>query len=276
MRTFSLADVGVERFNNDHKRLLFYLEAFTRLAKRFAQHQPKEDDWDQVDQLFPRLERYTQSHFKEEEDLMLAQHYPHLSEHQTQHTNLIKHLEQLKKGVKTRDEREIAKLEDFLLDWLSNHINKSDLQYRGLLQRAETRNIIDSALFNEIISVSQLNQIVKQPPSDALIVDLRTETEQQEGIIPGSHLFPCHHNLLNRQDTQPFKEDFMQRFNPNMFDPEKRYFLICRSGPRTEIALEVFLEHNLMACELIGGIQEWLREGLPLETITPQTPRIGS
>ncbi|MBF0445483.1 MAG: rhodanese-like domain-containing protein [Magnetococcales bacterium] len=139
---------------------------------------------------------------------------------------------------------------------------------------AETQNIIDTALFNEIVSASQLKQIITTAPADAVLVDLRTPIEQQEGIIPKSHLFSCDHNLENRQDTTLFRESFSTKFNSDHFDSSKRYFLICRSGPRTGIALEIFLENNLQACELIGGIEEWKRQDFPIVPVDSNTPRI--
>ncbi|MBF0417785.1 MAG: hemerythrin domain-containing protein [Magnetococcales bacterium] len=263
-RELFIADVGVERFNNDHKRLLFYVIEFERLAKRFQERAPFEDEWDQVDSLFPRLDKYTHEHFEAEEALMRQHGYVHLEEHIGLHQQLIRHLRQLEHDVAERRSEAVILLESFLLDWLQTHINQDDRKYKGCFEWAETREITEKALFNEMISVQHLHRAIELGRPGLVILDLRTPVEQAEGIIAGSELFACDHNLLDRQDTEPFRQSFGARFDPEAFDPEALHVLICRSGPRAAIALEAFQEHELKACELIGGIQEWVRQGYAL------------
>jgi hemerythrin len=264
MEALQIADVGVERFNNDHQRLLFYIIEFNRLAERFRDRLPHDEEWDPIDALFPRLEKYTQEHFQAEEALMQQHAYPLLPRHIQQHQELIRHLHKLKVEVATRQAVAIAALQFFLFDWLTHHINQEDRQYRGCFQLAETRQIAEKALFNEMISAEQLQRIIELAAGNAVLLDLRTESEQAEGIIPGSFLYPCDHNLQDRQDTEPFRRSFEGRFMPEAFNADRWYVLICRSGPRAAIALESFQQHELQACELIGGIQEWLRQGYAL------------
>lgn len=262
--TFQVADVGVETFNNDHQRLLFYVSEFSRLARRFRDREPQEDEWDQVGGLFPRLEKYALIHFTAEEEMMRVHGYPHWQEHARQHDQLRERIPVLKAGIADRERGRIAELEDFLLDWLTTHINREDLKYKGFFQLEESREVLDKALFNEMISVDQLHLVVEAAPEGTVILDIRTGIEHREGVIPGARLFPCDHNLENRQDLDPFKISFAALFDPGRFDPTLRYILICRSGPRTEIALEAFLDGGLKACELIGGVEEWKRQGYPL------------
>ncbi|MBF0126405.1 MAG: bacteriohemerythrin [Magnetococcales bacterium] len=267
MEALTLADVGVERFNNDHQRLFFYIVEFNRLTQRFRERPPLEDEWDQVDSIFPNLTKYTREHFQSEEELMRRHAYPLLDEHVRQHQHLIRHLGIIKEAVDARQTDAIVRLEAFLFEWLQNHINRIDLQYSGCFAWEETREIIEKALFNEMISIEQLRRVIDRAPADAILLDLRTPDEHREGVIPGSTLFPCDHNLENRQDTEPFLRCFTARFDPEQFNPHNWYILVCRSGPRAAIALESFLQHGLKACELIGGIQEWLRQGLQLEAV---------
>ncbi|MEO5345988.1 MAG: hemerythrin domain-containing protein [Magnetococcus sp. YQC-9] len=259
-----IADVGVERFNNDHQRLLFYVIEFERLAKRFQLRDPFEDEWDQVDSLFPRLDKYTREHFEAEETLMRQHGYAHLEEHIGQHQQLIRHLRKLETDVAARRADAIIQLETFLLDWLQTHINQDDRKYRGCFEWSETREIAKKALFNEMISVQHLHRALELGKPGMVVLDLRTQTEQNEGVIVGSELFSCDHNLVDRLDTAPFRRSFISHFDPERFDPEALHVLICRSGPRAAIALEYFQESDLKACELIGGIQEWTRQGYPL------------
>lgn len=124
--------------------------------------------------------------------------------------------------------------------------------------------IIKKSLFSEMISAEQLHVIVETKPVGVVLLDVRTEIEFQEGVIPGSHLYPCDHNLENREDMARFLASFEATFRKEQFDPKIGYILICRSGPRTEIALAAFLQHGLQACELMGGVEEWKRQNYSL------------
>lgn len=128
----------------------------------------------------------------------------------------------------------------------------------------DVEKIIEKAVFNEMISVEQLHAIITSRPENLMLLDIRCASEQREGIIPGSYLFPNDHNLADRKDMSLFRQCFHRLFHPEKFNPDLRYILICRSGPRTEIALQAFLDHGFAACELIGGILEWMRQGFAL------------
>ncbi|MBF0631280.1 MAG: rhodanese-like domain-containing protein [Magnetococcales bacterium] len=131
----------------------------------------------------------------------------------------------------------------------------------------DVNQIIEKSLFNEMISVEQLHTVITAEPDSVVLLDIRCPQEHHEGIIPGSWLFPNEHNLDNRNDTGIFRNSFKRLFKPEKFDADRRYVLVCRSGPRTEIALETFLEHGFSACELIGGVMEWTRMGYPLTPV---------
>jgi hemerythrin-like metal-binding protein len=79
--------------------------------------------------LLKKLVDYTRTHFADEESLMARTKYPGLTEHRAQHQDLVKQVE----GYVERFERgEITlnvHLLNFLRDWLTNHIQKSDHQY---------------------------------------------------------------------------------------------------------------------------------------------------
>ncbi|OSM02151.1 rhodanese-like domain-containing protein [Magnetofaba australis] len=129
----------------------------------------------------------------------------------------------------------------------------------------EVESILDKAMATEMISVEQLKRIVRAlPHAQVVLLDVRTGEEHDEGVIPGSTLYPCDHDLIDRENTAPFTADFDNKFDPTQFDADTRYILICRTGPRTEIALERFLDAELQACELIGGVNAWREQGLCL------------
>lgn len=124
--------------------------------------------------------------------------------------------------------------------------------------------ILEKALDAEMISVEQLHLLVSARLPTVILLDIRTHQEHRQGILSGSVLFPCAHDLDNLENTLPFSRDFHKKFRPEAFDRTHQYILICRTGPRTAIALETFLQHDLAACELLGGITEWQNKGLTL------------
>ncbi|MEO5339134.1 MAG: rhodanese-like domain-containing protein [Magnetococcus sp. MYC-9] len=132
-------------------------------------------------------------------------------------------------------------------------------------QPPSSAQILERAMEFEMISVEQLQCVLQHPPPDLVLLDVRTPDEHRQGVIPGSRLFPCDHDLVNLENTRIFAASFATRFRPEAFDPENRYVLICRTGPRTAIALEAFLHHNLAACELLGGVTAWRQRGLQLQ-----------
>lgn len=134
MNDLSVTDVGVEKFNKDHQRLLFYILEFNRLAARFRLRTPFSDEWDQMDAIFDRLEKFTIGHFSEEERAMAQINYPALADHQKQHQKLIKTLVDLKQKVSNREFQSIGTVKQFLLEWLTNHINQTDALYKPFLE----------------------------------------------------------------------------------------------------------------------------------------------
>ncbi|MEO5363814.1 MAG: rhodanese-like domain-containing protein [Magnetococcus sp. DMHC-8] len=125
--------------------------------------------------------------------------------------------------------------------------------------------ILAQAIDSEMISVEQLALLLQAPPPTLTLLDVRTPMEHRQGVIPGSVLFPCDHDLDNLENTTIFSASFRSRFKPEAFAPDRQYVLICRTGPRTAIALEAFLCYSLAACELLGGVTEWRKKGLALQ-----------
>jgi hemerythrin-like metal-binding protein len=79
--------------------------------------------------LLKKLVEYTHKHFTDEEAMMARTNYPGLASHRTEHQDLVKQVE----GYVARFERGDITLNlhllNFLRDWLTNHIQKSDHQY---------------------------------------------------------------------------------------------------------------------------------------------------
>jgi len=113
--------VDIKAIDEQHKKLLGYMNIlYDALTNK------KEKDI--LMQLFQDLDEYTQTHFLLEEKYFEKFNYKGSENHILQHKEFIKKLEQMKKQIP----REIMDTEDllaFLVEWLMNHIKKSDYGY---------------------------------------------------------------------------------------------------------------------------------------------------
>lgn len=81
--------------------------------------------------------------------------------------------------------------------------------------------------------------------SDGIILDVRTDEEVEEGIIPGA-------KQINISDPASFME------NANKLDKSKNYYIYCRSGGRSAQACAVLESMGIeKTYNLLGGISEW-------------------
>lgn len=80
---------------------------------------------------------------------------------------------------------------------------------------------------------------------NAVILDVRTDEECEEGMIPSS-------KQLDIQNPALFMEKAQQ------LDPTKNYYVYCRSGGRSAQACAVLQSLGIKnTFNLIGGISDW-------------------
>lgn len=93
------------------------------------------------------------------------------------------------------------------------------------------------------ISERKFSRLIKK--HNAVLLDVRTKEEYQEGHIPGAVLID-----VNKQD------DFLQQVQK--LDKSKRYLLYCRSGKRSEKALVLMKENGFRKLfHLEDGFEGW-------------------
>ena len=74
------------------------------------------------------LLQYCRVHFKQEEQHMVLSGYPELFSHQKLHKDILRDLKNMaRNGIE--DEKSLAKLRTFFLNWLSVHVLQDDLRY---------------------------------------------------------------------------------------------------------------------------------------------------
>lgn len=81
--------------------------------------------------------------------------------------------------------------------------------------------------------------------SQAVILDVRTNEECEEGMIPGAQ-------QINVMDPAHFMEQ------AQTLDPQKNYYVYCRSGGRSAQACAVLASMGFEnTFNLMGGITSW-------------------
>ena len=101
-----------------------------------------------------------------------------------------------------------------------------------------------------IQTTEELQQRVKNLKSDEVLLDVRTETEYQQGHIVGA---------INFDISSP---TIMQDINT--LDESKTYIVYCRSGGRSQLASMVMSQKGLKVINSQVGIIHWNKSGLDL------------
>jgi hemerythrin-like metal-binding protein len=79
--------------------------------------------------LLRKLVDYTHTHFAAEEKMLAESKYPGLAEHKIKHRDLIKQVEDYASRFDRGEITLNLHLMNFLRDWLTNHIQKTDHEY---------------------------------------------------------------------------------------------------------------------------------------------------
>ena len=116
--------VGVKIFDEEHKQLISFLNKLNQSILSGSTAKT-------MGEILANLVRYTRIHFKHEQDYMTAHGYPdydmHKKEHDSLTTQVAEYNERLKSGKTTYS----LELLNFLRDWLTKHIQGSDMNYKN-------------------------------------------------------------------------------------------------------------------------------------------------
>lgn len=94
----------------------------------------------------------------------------------------------------------------------------------------------------EDLNATEFKQRIETDPK-AIIVDVRSPQEEVEGLID---------NSININIMDPSFAD-----KAKALDPEKNYYVYCRSGGRSSSACGFMEQQGLTTFNLAGGIQAW-------------------
>lgn len=122
--------VGIKTVDEQHKEL------FARINKLFDEI-PKGNK-DAVLEMLDFLQDYTIFHFNAEQDLMSRAKYPGLEEHKKQHEWFKEQIRSFQEEVQNKGVGVTltVKLNRVLVDWLINHVTKTDIQYVPYVKQA--------------------------------------------------------------------------------------------------------------------------------------------
>jgi hemerythrin-like metal-binding protein len=130
--------VGIPAMDADHKKLLNLINHL-----QTAIHYQTGDEFEK--EALTELLAYTRQHLKHEEELMEEFNYPGLASHRELHNEFIRQAESFVQQYHIHGHEALARLADYLRDWLVHHINGSDQEYGDFIQRS-LRNSPDKAM----------------------------------------------------------------------------------------------------------------------------------
>jgi hemerythrin len=121
--------VGVKEIDDQHKEL------FSKIASLFDACNVGKGK-EQIDSTIEYLQEYVVLHFNSEEKLQKQYNYPEYINHKAQHDQFIKDFLALKETIEKDGISGflIIKLNKTLVDWLINHIRKTDKVFGTFLK----------------------------------------------------------------------------------------------------------------------------------------------
>jgi len=95
---------------------------------------------DQVSQALQRLVQYIETHFAREEELFTKTAYPHVEKHKKNHRDIESLVHSFLTAFEADpDAVDMAKLLQFMKEWLIKHIGKLDKSYAPYVLKAEKK-----------------------------------------------------------------------------------------------------------------------------------------
>ncbi len=118
--------VHVEKMD-EHHRILFEIinDVLESLQGKMGPSTLKE--------ILERLVAFTEFHFKEEEEMMEVNQYPHLAEHRKEHRIFEKMVREINEQFEEGETDVSLQVLDLTVSWLKNHIIGVDTKYSSFM-----------------------------------------------------------------------------------------------------------------------------------------------
>lgn len=126
---------GIDGFDHDHRQLVGLLN---KAYDDFILGNPNETVADTLNEMI----RYAGHHFAAEENWMLQNGYPRLSEHRDEHENFRRSVLELQEGYNLGKEHISLEVLQFLKTWIRKHLLESDADYSFFNKSAVLKNAV--------------------------------------------------------------------------------------------------------------------------------------
>jgi len=123
--------VGVKEIDDQHKYFIDLINRANALLEKKCNN-------DAAEEVVKDLEAYARKHFDTEENFLKSIKYDKLLEHEIEHLRLIEKTNLLYDGVLTGNVN-IAKVVEFLEDWLEHHLLTFDKQYADFIKKKNNK-----------------------------------------------------------------------------------------------------------------------------------------
>ena len=127
-------EIGHETIDRQHIQLFGLLDEFSEsCAKGKAQ--------EALILIYGQLKEYAEAHFREEEELMRTSNYPDIEKHQHGHRFFEEDLMEMGKKISAKNLTmlDVIHMNEFLVNWLVNHVKKSDKRFGDFLRDSENK-----------------------------------------------------------------------------------------------------------------------------------------
>lgn len=115
--------IGIEEIDKQHEQLF----NITNRAYDLLKNEFTLDKYDKIVVILGELKDYTVFHFKTEEEYMLKINYKRYFSQKVEHDEFINKINQVNfKEIDSRQDKFLADLLEFVVQWISNHILISD------------------------------------------------------------------------------------------------------------------------------------------------------
>jgi hemerythrin len=119
-------NLGIEKIDEQHR----YLFAIAGRVYELLRDDFSIDKYDKIVSIINELKEYTVYHFRFEEDYMRSIGYKKFLSHKVAHDDFVARINSI--DLKDMDEKQdqyIMELIDFIINWITEHILKTDKQY---------------------------------------------------------------------------------------------------------------------------------------------------
>jgi len=126
---------GINGFDHDHRQLFALLN---KAYDDFIQGTSNEN----VACILNEMIRYAGQHFPAEENWMLQNGYPRLSEHREEHESFRRTVLKLQEGYNVGKDHIYLEVLQFLKTWIRRHLLESDADYSRFNKTVVLKNIV--------------------------------------------------------------------------------------------------------------------------------------